>query len=318
LNFLGEIQLSYHKYRFYNEHFYNNSFTVDGLYFNPRIGINYKFNPEQNIYFSYARVTREPRLGTYYSGEESIWGSKPQFLQNPDGSYNYNEPYVKPETMNDFELGYSIIKKSFNISLNLYYMLFDNEIVNNGKLDIFGQPITGNMNSTIHQGIELSGNIKLPLNLSLISNFTLSKNYVKKGVYFIDQINSIDLNGNRIGGFPDFLFNFGLSYNKDHLFIQLNGRYVGKFYSDYYDNKLNNYLNMYPGFVSYNDNVNDAYFAADFYISYSLNALNALNSSKIFLQVRNIFDNLYSANAIGGEFFPAAERNFLAGLQIGL
>ena len=318
LNFLGEIQLSYHKYRFYNEHFYNNSFTVDGLYFNPRIGINYKFNPEQNIYFSYARVTREPRLGTYYSGEESIWGSKPQFVQNPDGSYNYNEPYVKPETMNDFELGYSIIKKSFNISLNLYYMLFDNEIVNNGKLDIFGQPITGNMNSTIHQGIELSGNIKLPLNLSLISNFTLSKNYVKKGVYFIDQINSIDLNGNRIGGFPDFLFNFGLSYNKDHLFIQLNGRYVGKFYSDYYDNKLNNYLNMYPGFVSYNDNVNDAYFAADFYISYSLNALNALNSSKIFLQVRNIFDNLYSANAIGGEFFPAAERNFLAGLQIGL
>ena len=317
-NFLGEIQLAYHKYRFYNEHFYNNNFTVHGLYFNPRIGVNYKFNQEQNIYFSYARVTREPRLGTYYSGEESIWGSTPQFVQNSNGYYNYNEPYVKPETMNDFELGYSIINKNFNISLNLYYMLFDNEIVNNGKLDIFGQPITGNMNSTIHQGIEISGNIRLPLNLSLLSNFTFSKNYVHKGTYYIDQNNSIDLNGNRIGGFPGFLLNFGLSFDKDSFFMRLNGRYVGKFYSDYYDNKLTDYLNMYPGFVSYNDNVNDAYFTADFYISYSLNVLSALNSSKIFLQVINIFDNLYSANAIGAEFFPAAERNFLAGLQVGL
>jgi iron complex outermembrane receptor protein len=152
----------------------------------------------------------------------------------------------------------------------------------------------------------------------LLSNFTFSKNYVNEGTYYLDQNKSINLSGNRIGGFPDLLFNFGFSYNKDHLFIQLNGKYVGKFYSDYYDNKLMEYLNTYPGFVSYNDNVNDAYFTADFYISYSLNVLSALNSSKVFLQVINIFDNLYSANAVGDEFFPAAERNFLAGLQIGL
>ncbi len=81
-----------------------------------RIGINYKINPEQNIYISFARVTREPRLGTYYSGEESVWGSTPEFVQNDNGSYNYNEPYVKPETMNDLELGYSIIEKNFNVS----------------------------------------------------------------------------------------------------------------------------------------------------------------------------------------------------------
>jgi iron complex outermembrane receptor protein len=34
--------------------------------------------------------------------------------------------------------------------------------------------------------------------------------------------------------------------------------------------------------------------------------------------VNNIFDNLYSAYAIGQEFFPAAERNFIAGIQISL
>jgi iron complex outermembrane receptor protein len=36
------------------------------------------------------------------------------------------------------------------------------------------------------------------------------------------------------------------------------------------------------------------------------------------MQVNNIFDNLYSAYAIGKEFFPAADRNFIAGIQIGL
>ena len=39
---------------------------------------------------------------------------------------------------------------------------------------------------------------------------------------------------------------------------------------------------------------------------------------KFIVQVNNIFDNLYSAYAIGKEFFPAAERNWLAGIQVGL
>jgi iron complex outermembrane receptor protein len=78
------------------------------------------------------------------------------------------------------------------------------------------------------------------------------------------------------------------------------------------------YLDLFPDFISYTDNKNEAYFSADFTGSYVFKPFNALNSSKIFIQVNNIFDNLYSANAIGGEFFPAAERNFLAGIQVGL
>ena len=325
-NFLGEVQLAYHKYRFYNEHFFNYSFTIDGLYLNPRIGINYKFNQAQNIYLSFARVTREPRLSSYYYGEYSIWGYVPQFVQNPDRSYDFTKPYVDPEIMNDFEFGSSLSGKNFNLSLNLYYMLFNNEIVKNGKLDIFGQPITGNAKRTIHQGIELSASVKLDP-IEIFANATYSKNKIDIGEAFVNFIDpttnetsvvGLDLNGNRIGGFPDFLFNFGISYNKFPLFINLKGRYVGRFYSDNYDSKIIKYLIEYPGFVSYTDNVNDAYFTTGLYVSYSFKVFSALNSSKAFLQVNNIFDNLYSAYAIGDEFFPAAERNFLAGLQIGL
>ena len=317
-NFLGEVQLAYHKYKFYNEKYINTDFSIDGLYFNPRFGINYKFNKNQNVYFSYARVTREPRLSTYYSGEESIWGSTPQFKQNTNGSYNFNQPYVKPETMNDFEIGSSLKGRDFNLSLNLYYMLFNNEIVPNGKVDIFGQPITGNFKATVHQGIEISAAYKATNSFEVYANATYSHNKITNGNYFIDATHYLDLSGNKLSGFPDFLANINLTYNNNGVYLQLTGKYVGSFYSDNYGKNLKEYLNMYPGFVSYTDNKNDAYFTADFTGSYQLNIFSSMTPAKIIFQVNNIFDNLYSANAIGAEFFPAAERNFLFGVKLGL
>jgi iron complex outermembrane receptor protein len=69
--------------------------------------------------------------------------------------------------------------------------------------------------------------------------------------------------------------------------------------------------------VDYSDNKNDAYLVLDFYGSYEFNLFNGLTNSRLFIQVNNVFDNLYSAYAIGKEFFPAAERNFIAGIQLG-
>ena len=282
------------------------------------MGVNTKFNHEFNVYLSYARVSREPRLTNYYDAAESSGGAVPQFAQNTDGSYNYDKPLVKPETMNDIELGSSFQSEELNLTLNLFYMLFNNEIVKNGQVDRFGQPITGNVNSTVHTGIEVSGMLNLVQGIKLVGNATFSKNTIKEGRQFLGTNEYLDLSGNRISGFPDFLANFGISYNKYGIFLQFTGRYVGSFYSDNYDNKITQYLNQYPGFISYDDNKNDAYFTADFTGSYEINFFSALNNTKVFIQVNNVFDNLYSANAIGPEFFPAAERNFLAGIQLGL
>ena len=109
-----------------------------------------------------------------------------------------------------------------------------------------------------------------------------------------------------------------MTYNDKGFYLRLSGKYVGKFYSDNYDKNLENYLQQFPGFVYYFDNVNDAYFVSDFFASYEFNLLETTVPWKVYIQVNNIFDNLYSANAIGKEFFPAAERNWLAGLQVGL
>ncbi|MCW8813742.1 MAG: TonB-dependent receptor [Chlorobium sp.] len=318
-NFLGELQLAYHNYRLFDEEYVGTDFTVSNVFFNPRIGINFKPFSSINFYFSFARVSREPRLKEYYDAAESSGGAVPQFQLNPDGSYNFDEPLVKPETMNDFEIGASLNQENLSISLNLFYMLFYDEIVKNGQVDRFGQPTTGNVDRSVHLGAELSAIVKFwEDHFEIFGNTTLSKNTIDKGKHFIDAENYIDLSGNRITGFPDFLANFGVTFQQSGFYLRLTGKYAGEFYSDNYDKNLKTYLILYPGFVDYSDNLNEAYFVSDVFISYEFSLLNSLTPWKVYFQVNNIFDNLYSAYAIGKEFFPAAERNYLAGIQVGL
>jgi len=317
INLLGELQVAYHKYLFYSEKYVGNDFSVKNTFVNPRFGINYKYSDNNSIYFSFARVSREPRLSNYYNADESSGGEGPQFKHNPDGNYNFDKPLVIPETMNDFELGTSYQLKNLLFSLNLYYMLFDNEIVQNGQVDQFGIPITGNVKSSLHRGIELSALYKTDI-FNVFANISMSNNTIKEGRYFIDSLSSINLSGNKISGFPGFLFNFGIAYEVNKLFLKITGKYVGEFYSDNYDKNINTYLASYGDFVSYSDNKNPSYFTADFLATYSFNLFNSLSDSKLYIQVMNIFDRLYSANAIGEEYLPGAERSFIAGFKLGL
>ncbi len=325
LSLLGEVQLAYHKYKLFNEKYVGNNFTISGLYVNPRLGLNYKFNPQFSSYLSFARVTREPRLKNYYDAGESNLGEVPQFKLNPDGTYNYDEPLVQPETMNDLETGVNFAGDNLNFGLNAFFMLFDNEIVKKGQVDRFGQPVTGNMEKTIHSGLEFTANYKYSPNFELILNGSYSKNYIQTGNTYIKYKNqngdkvvtALDLSGNRISGFPDFIFNTILKFKIKKLQIQLFAKYVGSFYSDNYDENLKEYLVKYPSFVPYSDNKVESYFVVNLHASYEIELNSFLKKMKLFLQVNNIFDNLYAAYAIGGEFFPAAERNFLAGVRLG-
>jgi iron complex outermembrane receptor protein len=318
INLLGELQLSFHKYKFYNERYVGNEFTIDNLFVNPRLGLNYKFSKTISSFISFARVTREPRLKNYYDAAEASGGKQPQFALNADGTYNFDSPDVQPETMNDLELGISYQESNLILNLNLYYMIFENEIIKSGKLDRFGQPVTGNVDKTTHKGAEFSFVYKPVAALEIFGNTTLSSNKINNGKYFINESDWINLDDNKIGGFPEMLVNAGIQLQLNNLFIKLNAKYVSSFYSDNFDSNIISYLTSYPGFIDYNDNVNDSYFTADFYCSYSFNFFESVSSSKIFLQVNNIFNNLYSAYAIGKEYFPAADRNFIAGIQLGL
>ena len=317
LNALVELQLAYHKYGISNERYLANNFTIDGLYFNPRVGINYKFTDKVNVYAAFARVTREPRLKNYYDAAESSGGATPQFVMDTQGNYDYSNPLVQPETMNNVEIGTSYQMDNISLGLNLFYMLFDNEIVKKGQVDRFGQPITGNMDETIHSGIELTAGIKVNDNLDIHLNGSYSNNHISKGKQYIDDQNFIDLSDNRISGFPDVTFNAVVKYHSEGFLAQLFAKYVGDYYSDNYGSKLADYNSLYPGLTWYDDNKVDAYFVMNIITSYEFQVMPYFQNIKLFVQVNNIFDNLYAAYAIGGEYFPAAERNFLAGIKLG-
>lgn len=325
-NALAEIQLAYNRYLLYDEKYLGTDFKIDNLFFNPRVGLNFKATPNMSFYVTFSRVSREPRLVNYYDAAESGGGSTPQFETNANGSYDFSKPLVKPETMNDAELGTSYSLNNMNFSLNFYYMLFDNEIVKQGRVDRFGQPITGNMERTLHYGTELSFDYKLSQNVELVLNGSLSKNYISKGITYASytdpvsgnsQVATLNLADNTISGFPKATFNGILKLSFDNLFVQLTAKYVGQFYTDNYGSKLGEYNSLYPGITNYSDNVVDPYFVASLFASYDLKVPTFANTLRFYFRVTNLFDNLYASNGIGNEFFPAAERNLLVGVQLG-
>jgi len=322
LSMLGELQLAYHKYLIRNEKYLNNEFEIDGLYLNPRFGLNYKFDDAVSTYFSFARVTREPRLKNYYDAAESSGGAVPQFAVLSNGSHDFENPLVKPETMNNIELGFVYSKRNINLSLNGFYMLFNDEIVNQGQVDRFGQPITGNMDETIHTGIEFSSNIKVNDYFDFVVNASYSKNYISEGKEFVNlsdgSVKEVNLKDNRISGFPDVTINGIVSFKYQNFLARFFAKYVGEFYSDNYDKNLANYLLLYPGIADYSDNKVDPYFTVNLLLSYDFPIEPMFTKVKVFAQVNNIFNKLYASYAIGKEFFPAAERNFMAGIRLGL
>lgn len=327
LNVMAELQIAYHNYEIANERYLNNEFQINNLFLNPRIGLNYKFSPSINSYISFARVTREPRLKNYYDAAESSGGAVPQFEQNIDGSFDFNNPLVKPESMNNLEVGANYSEDKINLSINFYYMLFDDEIVKSGQLDRFGQPITGNIDKTVHTGIEFTGSIKFLDHFDLTLNGSVSKNYISSGNTYLRWRNQttgeretieLNLTDNEIGGFPSTTFNAILRFYYSDFSIQLFGKYVGEYYSDNYGDKLNSYLQVYPGIIDYNDNLVESYFVANLITNYEFSIQPVFKNVKLFVQVNNIFDNHYAAHAVGKEFYPAAERNYLVGLTLGL
>ena len=60
------------------------------------------------------------------------------------------------------------------------------------------------------------------------------------------------------------------------------------------------------------------YFVVNFLGSYNIGLNKMLKNINVFVQVNNIFDKLYASYATGGDFFPAAERNFIGGVKFGI
>ena len=87
-------------------------------FFNPKAGLFYQFNNNNQAYASVAIANREPSRGNYR-----------------DADLDYQP---KPERLYDFELGYHHINTRFSASANLYFMNYKDQLV---ALDLAGDEV---------------------------------------------------------------------------------------------------------------------------------------------------------------------------------
>ena len=300
----GEVQLTWRRYRIFNEQFFGNAFDVGYIFINPRLGLTIHPNEPLSGYVSVSLANREPRMKSLYDGEEAGAGFLPQFELDAGGMIDYDRPIVKPERLVDVELGGQVQQGEWDASANLYWMDFRNEIIPSGGLDQFGVPRTGNADHTRHFGLEAEVSGPLAPNLSVFANGTVSRS---RFVRFVEYVTGVDGRtraanraGNPISGFPSRSGNLGLSYDWKGLTLQMHAKYVGV---QYIDNS--------GGKDALGQPVDDL--TVDPYVLVSAQMKWSNNRLRLALDVNNLLDQrvlLYGNAGFGApQFFPAATRH---------
>ena len=311
---MASLQYAYNRYRLYDEKYVGTDFSVPYHFINPKLGLNYNYTDRLNMYVQVSQTSREPRLKNLYDAAEAStpesWGPvTPQFQPSGPSSYDFTKPLVKPERLMNVELGGAYADDRLKFGVNGYWMEFHDEIVKNGQLDRFGQPVTGNADRTRHVGIELTGSLRVAGGLDIEGNMTVSRNRLVRYTVFSGGA-PISLDGNAIAGFPELLANARAKYTGEWITLGLSAQHVGDFYSD-------NFQNPQGGAVNREKTV-DARTVCAAWISMMMPSMPLGRTVELQLQVNNLFNVVYAANGEGDGFFPGAERNFFASLKLNL
>ena len=298
LNFVFDLQYVFLRYRLFEEKFIGTAFTRPYHFLNPRVGLNYNTSEQLNFFASFARTSREPRLKNLYDASEAgtpaSWGIvEPQFALQSNGAFDFSRPLVRPEKLNDYELGLGYRAERVQIALNLFYMDFKDEIIKSGRLDRFGQPVTGNAERTLHAGVEFQAKAQLISALQVSGNLMLSQNELKDYFSYACGESARNLSGNTIAGFPNMLANARLTFTRSGFAASLALQHVGKKYTD----NCGNEQNTVASFTVFQGNTSYAF------------RRGALSGLSLQMHVQNLFNRLYIAHGEGADFFPAAERH---------
>ncbi|WP_340157475.1 TonB-dependent receptor [uncultured Maribacter sp.] len=260
-------------------------------FFNPKAGVTFDLNANNNFYLSYAVANREPNRNDYENG-------------NP-----------KPEKLNDFELGWRYVSPSVQVNTNVYYMNYKDQLVVTGELNDVGAPLRENIGDSYRLGLEVDANIILGEKFSLRPNIAISQN--KNKDFFIDRDGLLQgLGDTNIAYSPGLVAGNVLSYMPcDAMNISLYSKFVGEQYLSNTDTEASKL---------------DSYFTTDFNITYEIN-MNSIVKSIVFSGlVNNIFNEKYVSNGYtyvdswstpGNSFevqgyYPQAGTNFLLGATV--
>jgi iron complex outermembrane receptor protein len=282
-------------------------------FFNPKAGITYEFDEHNNIYASFAVGNHEPNRNDYTN-------STP--LSRP-----------KAENLKDFEAGYRTSSNVFKGGINLYYMLYKNQLILTGALNDVGSATRRNVDDSYRAGVELDGRVKITHQLSWGATATLSTNKIKNYGQFFDNYDDgtqvlLSLDKTTIAFSPSFIGSSEIAYSPvkggEIAFIS---KYIS---SQFLDNTSNTNPVGFPptGNNKYvTDRKLDGYFVSDVRLRYNFST-KAVKNIGLGLLVNNIFSKEYEASGATypgiseghvtnyNYFFPQATRNFLASVNI--
>jgi len=273
-------------------------------FFNPKAGMFFSLNSNNEFYASMAVANREPTRANYKDAA--------------------GDDAAKPvaETLYDFEGGYRLSLSRLSAGLNIYYMLYRDQLVPTGKLSNVGYPIMTNVEASYRTGVELSLGFRPAKILEWAGSITLSQNRIRDFVEY-------STNYNTAGGFseeiviehgdvdiaysPSLVGSGILSFHPIENFdISLISKYVGK---QYFDNTMSDNRSL------------DPYFVNKLRLDYTIDIEN-LSIVGLQLLINNIFNTQYESNAYGGNwyedmqeytwayYFPQAGTNYLLRLTL--
>lgn len=271
--------------------------TNDFSFFNPKAGLSYlikhDYNGASKIYGSFAIANREPNRDDFEASQTSL---------------------PKPENLKDFEAGYLFGNSVINTGVNGFYMHYKNQIVNTGKINDVGAYERTNVDNSYRAGVELFADAKPLAWLQLGANATLSKNKIKSLTQYSDGETPETFTNTDIALTPNTIVGGNITFNplynsqsRQHFYIDLLGKHIGRQYLDNSSNKLKS-INPYTLF--------------DTRLRYTVTS-KPIKEIGFVLMVNNLLNKKYENNGYTYEYdgtvynayFPQAGTNWNVGLN---
>ena len=250
---------------------------------------------KNSYYVSYARANREPNRDDFKAG------------------------VTENETLNDIELGWRYASNKVNVSTNLYYMFYQNQLVLTGELDDVGSPIRATSGKSYRLGLEVDANIAFSKMFSTSLNVAVSQNKNQDFTASLDG-EFVNLGDTNISFSPELVIGNAINFMPtENLQLSFLSKYVGE---------------QYMGNIDRKSSKLDSYFVNDFNINYQINPNKIFKSIIVSGLVNNVFNKKYVSNgyygtyddtwSVPGEtttldyagYYPQATTNFLLGLTL--
>ena len=241
-------------------------------FFNPKLGLHYSFCKGHSLYASAGVAHKEP--------------TRNNFTDIRQGEY------PTAEKMLDIEAGYGYENKIVKAGINLYYMLYRDQLVQTGELSDTGELLSRNVKNSYRRGIELSVAVNATKWLTVGGNTTLSQNHILDYVDYIDGV-AFERGRTTIAYSPSVTTMAYLNLHIKGFGAMWSTRYVGKQYltnGEYEDLSLPHYT------------------VSDFDISYTLRT-KGIEKIRFGVKINNILNAHYCASGYGGSWL---EGNTLA------